>query len=174
MNTHIKLRRRQWLAAALALAGAGAIPRHALAAYPDKPLHIVVPFAPGGGTDLIARTVAEAMAKDLGQAVIVDNKPGAGTIIGTDAVAKAAPDGYTLLVGTFAYAVNPSLNPKLPYSPEKSFVPVALIDRSPNVLVVRPDRPFKTVKDIIAYAQTNPGRLSYGSYGNGTSAHLAG
>jgi tripartite-type tricarboxylate transporter receptor subunit TctC len=178
MNTRISLRRRQLLAAGLAITvgAAAALPTDARAAYPDKALHIVVPFAPGGGTDLIARTVAEAMAKDkdVGQAVIVDNKPGAGTIIGTDFVAKAAPDGYTLLLATFAHAVNPSLNARLPFSPEKSFAPVALIGRSPNVLVVRTDRPFKTVRDIVAYAQANPGKLSYGSYGNGTSAHLAG
>ena len=162
--------RRLLLAAILA----GALPLTVLAAFPERPLRIVVPFAPGGGTDLISRTVAEGMARDLGQPVIVDNKPGAGTIIGTDFVAKSPPDGYTLVMATFAHAVNPALLPKLPFSPEKSFTPVALIGRSPNMLVVRADRPYKTVKEILSFAQANPGKLSYGSYGNGTSAHLAG
>ena len=142
--------------------------------FPVKPLRIVVPFAAGGGTDLIARTVGDAMSKDLGQPVIVDNKPGAGTVIGSDAVAKSAPDGYTLLIATFAHAVNPALMAKLPYATDKAFAPVALIGRSPNILVVRADKPFKSVRDVIAAAQAAPGKLSYGSQGNGTSAHLAG
>jgi tripartite-type tricarboxylate transporter receptor subunit TctC len=141
--------------------------------YPNKPLHLVVPFAAGGGTDLVARVLGEGMGRELGQQVIIDNKPGGGTIIGTDAAAKSPADGYTLLMGTFAYAVNPSLQPKLPYSQTKSFAPVALIGRSPNVWVVRPDRPYKSVADVLAYARANPGKLTYGSYGSGTSAHLA-
>src|SRR5262245_9011636 len=99
----------------------------ALAAYPDRVLKIVVPFAPGGGTDTVARTLAQEMAKDLSQSVIIENKPGAGTIIGTQSVATSEPDGYTLLMGTFANAVNPSLNAKLPYDPHKDFAPVALV-----------------------------------------------
>jgi len=106
--------------------------------------------------------------------VIVDNRPGAGTIIGTDNVAKSAPDGYSLLMATFAHAVNQALQSKLPYSPEQSFAPVALVGRSPNVLVVNPGKPFKSVADVLAYARANPGKLSFGSFGNGTSAHLAG
>jgi tripartite-type tricarboxylate transporter receptor subunit TctC len=153
---------------------AGLAASSALAAFPEKPLRIIVPFAPGGGTDLISRTVADGMSKDLGQPVIVENKPGAGTIIGTDAVAKSTPDGYTLVMATFAHAVNPSLQPKLPYATDKAFAPVALIGRSPNVLVVRPDRPYKTVKELIDFAKANPGKLTFGSQGNGTSAHLAG
>jgi tripartite-type tricarboxylate transporter receptor subunit TctC len=137
-------------------------------------VRIVVPFAPGGGTDLIARTLGAGMAAALGQTVIVDNKPGAGTVIGTDAVAKSAPDGYTLVMATFAHAVNPSLQPKLPYAHDKAFAPVILVGRGPNVLVVRADSPFKSVKDVIAAAQKQPGRLTYASFGNGTSAHLAG
>jgi tripartite-type tricarboxylate transporter receptor subunit TctC len=169
-----KFSRRTALAATLATVLAAVVSAPAFAAFPDKPVRIVVPFAPGGGTDLIARTLAEAMSKDLGQMVIVENKPGAGTIIGTDYVAKSAPDGYTLVISTFAHAVNPSMMPKLPYSTDKAFTPVVLIGRSPNVLVVRPDRPYKTVKDILTYAQANPGKLTFGSQGNGTSAHLAG
>ena len=160
-------------ALAALMAGLAAAPALA-AAFPDKPVRIVVPFAPGGGTDLIARTLADAMSKDLGQSVIVENKPGAGTIIGTDYVAKSAPDGYTLVISTFAHAVNPSMMPKLPYATDKAFTPVVLIGRSPNVLVVRPDRPYKTVQEILAYAKANPGKLTFGSQGNGTSAHLAG
>jgi tripartite-type tricarboxylate transporter receptor subunit TctC len=146
----------------------------ALALYPDRVVRIVVPFAPGGGTDVIARTLAQEMAKDLGASVIVENKPGAGTIIGTQAVATSAPDGYTLLMGTFAHAVNPSLNTKLPYDPHRDFVPVALIARSFNIVVVNPKSPFRSVSDLIAAAKADPGKLSYGTFGTGTSAHLAG
>ncbi|HSI56706.1 MAG TPA: tripartite tricarboxylate transporter substrate binding protein [Ideonella sp.] len=159
------------LAATLTLA---AFATPALAAFPDKPLRIVVPFAPGGGTDSISRTLAAGMSHELGQPVIVDNKPGAGTIIGTDFVAKSAPDGYTLVMATFAHAVNTSLQPKLPYAPDKAFAPIVLLGRSPNVLVVRTDKPYKTVRELIAAAKAEPGKLTYGSQGNGTSAHLAG
>jgi len=143
-------------------------------AFPQKPVRIVVPFSPGGGTDLIARTLGQEMSKDLGQPLIIDNKPGAGTIIGTDAVAKAPPDGYLLLMASFAHAVNPSLQPRLPFNNEKSFAPVLLVGRGPNVLVVRPASPFKTVQDVLAAAKANPGKLTYASQGAGTSAHLAG
>lgn len=146
----------------------------ALAAFPDKPIRLVVPFAPGGGTDLIARSLGAGMSKELGQPVIIDNKPGAGTVIGTDAVAKSTADGYTLVMSTFAHAVNPSLQPRLPYAWDKAFAPVVLIGRGPNVLVVRPDSPYKSVKDVIAAAKAAPGKLTYASQGNGTSAHLAG
>ena len=180
MTHHMKLvlPRRSWLytaaqAAVLVLGGMGlALPT--LAAYPEKPLRLVVPFAPGGGTDLVGRLVAEGMAQDLGQPVIVDNKPGAGTIIGTDLVAKSAPDGYTLVMGTFALAVNPALVAKLPFDPNKDLAPVGLIGTSPNVLVVRTDKPWKNVNDVLLAAKAAPGKLNYGSFGNGTSAHLAG
>ena len=161
--------RAGFLCAALALAANAAV-----AAYPDKPIRLVVPFAPGGGTDLIARTLGAGMSTELGQQVIIDNKPGAGTIIGTDAVAKSAPDGYTIVIASFAHAVNPSLMPKLPYAHDKAFTPITLIGRGPNVLVVRADSPFKSVADIVAAAKANPGKLNYASQGNGTSAHLAG
>ena len=160
-----------WLGAAACMAMAAA-PAHA--AFPDKPVRLVVPFAPGGGTDLIARTLGVGMSQALGQPVIIENKPGAGTIIGTDMVAKSPADGYTLVVASFAHAVNPSLVPKLPYAADKAFTPVILIGRGPNVLVVRADSLYKTVKDIAAAAAAKPDRLSYASQGNGTSAHLAG
>jgi tripartite-type tricarboxylate transporter receptor subunit TctC len=146
----------------------------ALAAFPDKPVRLVVPFAPGGGTDLIARTLGAGMTQALGQTVLVENKPGAGTIIGTDAVAKSPADGYTLVVATFAHAVNPSLQPKLPFDTARAFAPVILLGRGPNVLVVRADSPYKSVKDLVAAAKADPGKLTYASQGNGTSAHLAG
>jgi tripartite-type tricarboxylate transporter receptor subunit TctC len=157
---------------AIAVTVAAAMP--AMAAFPEKPVRIVVPFAPGGGTDLVARTMGIAMAQDLGQPVIIDNKPGGGTIIGTDAVAKSPPDGYTLVMATLAHVVNPSIQPKLPYVHEKAFAPVMLVGRSPNVLVVRADSSLKSVQDVIAAAKAKPGQLSYASQGAGTSAHLAG
>jgi len=146
----------------------------ALAGYPDRVVRIVVPFAPGGGTDVIARTLAQEMAKDLGISVVVENKPGAGTIIGTQAVAASDPDGYTLLMGTFANAVNPSLKATLPYDPHKDLAPVALVARSFNIVVVNPKSPFQSVADLIAAAKADPGKLTYGTFGTGTSAHLAG
>jgi tripartite-type tricarboxylate transporter receptor subunit TctC len=146
----------------------------AFALYPDKTIRIVVPFAPGGGTDVIARTLAQEMAKDFGATVIIENKPGAGTIVGTQAVAMSEPDGYTLLMGTFAHAVNPSLNAKLPYDSHKDFAPVALIARSFNIVVVNSASPIKSIADLIAAAKSDPDKLFYGTYGTGTSAHLAG
>jgi tripartite-type tricarboxylate transporter receptor subunit TctC len=149
-------------------------PDPASALYPDRIVKLVVPFAPGGGTDVVARTLAQEMTKDLGASIIIENKPGAGTIIGTQAVASSEPDGYTLLMGTFANAVNPSLNPKLPYDAHRDFAPVALIARSFNIVVVNPSSPIKSIADLIAAAKAEPDRFSYGTYGTGTSAHLAG
>ena len=146
----------------------------AFAAYPDRVIRIVVPFAPGGGTDVVARTLAQEMAKELGASVIIENKPGAGTILGTQTVAASAPDGYTLLMGTFANAVNPSLNAKLPYDAHKDFAAVALLARSFSIVVVNPASPIKSIADLIAAAKAEPNKLSYGTYGTGTSAHLAG
>jgi tripartite-type tricarboxylate transporter receptor subunit TctC len=159
---------------ALSLAISAVTPEPARAAFADRPVKIIVPFAPGGGTDLIARVLADFMTKDLGQPVVIENKPGAGTIVGTAAAASSAPDGYTLVMATFAHAVNPSINAKLPYDTFKAFAPVALVARSFNVVVVNPKLPFKTLQDVIAFAKANPGRLNYGSFGIGTSAHLSG
>src|SRR5438445_2925537 len=125
----------------------------ASAGYPERIIKIVVPFAPGGGTDVIARTLAQEMAKDLGQSVIIENKPGAGTIIGTQAVATSEPDGYTLLMGTFANAVNPNLSAKLPYDAHGAFAPVSLIARSFNIVVVNPASSIKSIADLIAAAK---------------------
>jgi len=142
--------------------------------YPSRPVRLVIPYTPGGGTDLVGRVLAEGISQAIGQPVIVENKPGAGTIIGSEMVAKSPPDGYTLLLNTGAHAINASLIKSLPYSTEKSFESIALVCRGPNMLVTRADSPFKTVKDVIDYARANPGKLNYGSSGNGTAVHLAG
>jgi tripartite-type tricarboxylate transporter receptor subunit TctC len=144
------------------------------APYPTKPIRLVVPFTPGGSTDILARAVAQELTKAWGQAVIVDNVPGAGGAIGAEKVAKAAPDGYTLLMGHIGtLAVNPSLYPNLPYDPIKSFAPVAWVARVPNVLVVHPSVKATNVKELVALAKASPGRMNYGSGGNGSAANLA-
>lgn len=161
------------LAAAAAVAGVlAAAP--AQAAFPERPLRIVVPFTPGGGTDIVARQLAKGLTDELGQSVIVENRPGGSTIIGTENVAKSPADGYTMLMATFAHAVNPAMQKKLPYDTDQAFAAVAMIGKSPNVLVVSAKSRFNSVRDILAYARANPGKLTFGSYGNGTSAHLAG
>jgi len=156
-------------ACAFALSAGGA-----LAAYPERIIKIVVPFAPGGGTDVVARTLAQELARELGVSVIIENKPGAGTILGTQAVAASEPDGYTLLMGTFANAVNPSLYAKLPYDQHRDLAPVALVARSFSIVVVNPKSDIRSIGDLIAAAKAEPDKLSYGTYGTGTSAHLAG
>ncbi len=167
-----RVRRAAWagVCAVLALCTGGVM---AQPVFPERPLRIVVPFSPGGGTDLIARTLGAGIGKVLGQPVIIDNKPGGGTLIGTDIVAKSAPDGYTLLMATFAHAVNPSLHPRLPYAADRAFAPVMLVGSGPNVLVVRSDSPLRSVADLVTAARARPG-MTYASQGNGTSAHLAG
>lgn len=169
----VSMIRRSAMAIGLLIALSG-FTQAAFAQFPQKPIHLVVPFAPGGGTDLIARVLGAEMAKDLGQTVIVENKPGAGTMIGTDYVAKSAPDGYTVVVASFAHAINPSLQPKLSYGSNEAFAPVVLIGRGPNVLVVREGSPYESVQDIVAAAKSDPGGLTFASQGTGTSAHLAG
>jgi tripartite-type tricarboxylate transporter receptor subunit TctC len=149
-------------------------PQSALGAYPDRPIRIIVPFAPGGGVDIMARLIGDFMSKDLGKPVIVENKPGAGTIVGTMAAASSTPDGYTLLMASAPFAINPSINAKLPYDTFKAFTPVALVARSFDIVVVNPKLPFMSIQDVIAYAKTNPGKLNFGSPGIGSSPHLAG
>jgi tripartite-type tricarboxylate transporter receptor subunit TctC len=142
--------------------------------YPAKPVRIVVPFTPGGSTDILARALGQALSEAWKQQVIVENKPGAGGIIGAEAVARAAPDGYTLLMGHIGtLAVNPTLYPKLPYDAITDFAPVALVAMVPNVLVVHPSVPARTVNELIALAKAKPGALSYSTGGTGSAAHLA-
>lgn len=161
--------------AALTLAASAVVPAStARAAFPERLIKIVVPFPPGGGTDLISRTLADVLSKELGQTVMVENKPGAGTVLGTAAAAGSAPDGYTLLMATFAHAVNPSLHAKLPFDTFRAFTPIALVGRSPNIVVVNPKEPYTSIGDLLAAARANPDKLNFGSYGLGTSAHLAG
>jgi tripartite-type tricarboxylate transporter receptor subunit TctC len=142
--------------------------------FASQVTRIIVPFAAGGGTDIISRTLAQEMSKALDGSVIVENKPGAGTVIGTEYVAGAKPDGHTLVMATFAHAVNPSLRAKLPYDTDKDFAPVALVARSFNIVVVNPSSGINSIADLIAAAKAKPGGLNYGTFGPGTSAHLAG
>ena len=144
-------------------------------AWPAKPIKWVVPFAPGGTTDILARTIGDKLAIALGQPVIIENKPGAGGGLGADFVAKAAPDGYTILGGTISTnAINASLYKDLPYDPVKDFIPITLIARVPNMLVVNNDVPVKTVAELIALMKKSPGKYTFASSGNGTSQHLSG
>jgi len=150
-------------------------PGHLQATYPNKPIRIVVPFAPGGSTDLLARRVGDKLAAAWGQPVVVDNRPGAGGTIGADFVAKSAPDGYILLAGvTGSNAIAQALYPKLPYDVMKDFSPVSMIVSAPLVLAVNPDVEAKTAAEFLALVKSQPGALSYGSAGNGTSMHLTG
>ncbi|AZG14388.1 MULTISPECIES: Bug family tripartite tricarboxylate transporter substrate binding protein [Cupriavidus] len=142
--------------------------------YPSKPITYVVPFAAGGTTDLLGRLIGQKLSAALGQSVVVENRAGAGGNIGSDYVAKAAPDGYTLLGGTISsHAINVSLYPKMPYDPIRNFQPITLIGTLPNVLVVNSSSPWKSVQDVIAAAKAKPGAVNFGSSGNGTSQHLA-
>ncbi len=143
--------------------------------YPTKPVTIVVPFAAGGTTDILARIIGQALTAELGQSVIVDNRAGAGGNIGGQAAAKATPDGYTLFMGTVGtHAINASLYKKMPFDPIKDFAPLSRVANVPNLLVANPNQPFKSVKDLIAYAKANPGKVNFGSSGNGSSIHLSG
>ncbi len=142
--------------------------------YPNRPIRFIVPFAPGGGGDIVVRTLAQKLNATLGQPVVVDNRSGAGGNVGTDLAAKSSPDGYTILMANVApIAINVSLYKKLPYDPVKDFAPVSLIAVFPNVLVVYPSLPAKSVKELIALARSRPGQLAYASAGNGSTTHLA-
>lgn len=144
-------------------------------AYPARPIRFVVPYAPGGPLDLIARAIGQKLTEATGQPVVVDNKPGAGGNIGADIVAKAAPDGYTIVMGAVAtHAINPTLYPKIPYDPVKDFTPVAMVAVVPNVLVVNPALPVKSVKELIDFAKARPSYLNFASGSSGSTGHLAG
>ncbi len=170
----ITFRRLPWIAALCACASWNAAAQAASTHYPNKPLRLIVPFAPGGSNDIMARIIGQKIGESVAQQVVIDNRGGASGIIGTDLAAKAAPDGYTLLMMSLTLAVNPSLFKKLPYDTNKDLAPVSLVASAPLILVVHPALPVKTVKDFVAHAKANPGKLNFGSGGPGTTPHLAG
>jgi len=171
------MQKRKMLAFVAAVAAFGCVPLAAAqdSAWPTKPVTMVVPFPPGGGTDIIARAIAIRLQERLGKTVIIDNKPGAGGILGTQHVARAAPDGHTVVLGiTNTFAINPTFyrGKQLNYDPLKDFQPVAFLADSPHVLVIHPETPATTLQEYLAYVKDNKGKLSYASYGNGSTSHL--
>jgi tripartite-type tricarboxylate transporter receptor subunit TctC len=158
------------MSALLALSATTAVAQE----FPDRPIRLVVPYPPGGVTDVTARVVADAMAANLGQRVIVDNRPGAAGNVGSDAVAKSKPDGYTILMSLIGNTISMSLFKNVPYDFERDFAPIAQVTTSSNVLVVHPSVPAKTPQELVALAKAKPGALNYASTGNGTSTHLSG
>ncbi len=172
----LPMSRGRFLRAALALACA-AVTASALAAdpYPSKPIRLIVPFPPGGPTDVMGRVVAKVLGDKLNQSVVVENRPGAGGNLGTDAAAKSPADGYTLLLSAVSsLAIAPSLYPKLPYDVSRDFTPITRVGITKGAIVAHPSAPFNDLKGLVAYAKANPGKLSYGSSGIGTANHLAG
>jgi tripartite-type tricarboxylate transporter receptor subunit TctC len=165
MKTILRVVAAACLAAACSTAGA--------AGYPERPIRMIAPFAPGGGSDVVARLVAQKLTPIIGQSVIVENRPGASGIIGADHVAKAAPDGYTVLMTNSALTSNPWLYKSLPYDTEKDFVPVIELARAPTLLAAYPGAPFNTVPELVAYAKKHPGHVTVGTPGAGQMSHLA-
>src|SRR5258707_1838585 len=164
-------RLNSWMLAALALSAAAA---HA-EVYPARPIRMIVAYPPGGGTDIVGRMVAQKLGETLGQNVVVENRGGASGNIGTELAARAAPDGYTILMGNVApNAIKVSLFKDLPFDPVADFAPVSLVASTPNVLVVHPSTPARTVKEVVALAKSKPGKLNFASAGVGSSSHLAG
>ena len=149
-------------------------PVSAQSVFPTKPVHIFVPYAAGGGVDILARTLGDVVSRQWGQTVVVENRPGAGGVVASQALVQAAPDGYTLIVVASGHATNPFLYPKIPYDTFRDFTPISLLASSPNILLVRADSPFKSLSDVIAEAKAKPGSLSFAHAGTGTSTHLAG
>jgi len=160
-------------AAALALFTAGGV-SSAQSPFPSKPVRIFVPYAAGGGVDILARTLGDVVSRQWGQGVVVENRPGAGGVVASQALVSSASDGYTLIVVASGHATNPFLYPKLPYDTFKDFTPISLLASSPNILLVKADSAFKTVADVIAQSRAKPGSLAYAHAGTGTSTHLAG
>jgi tripartite-type tricarboxylate transporter receptor subunit TctC len=162
-------------AAVAALAGSGAFDAAQAQTYPNRAITLVIPFAPGGSTTIVGRVIADKMSETLGEKIVVDNRPGAGGTVGTKAVAKSEPDGYTLVLGyTGTLAIGPSLYKNAGYDPRKDFAPIGLIGNAPNSLVVHPSFPAKTIGELIAYAKGNPGKVNFGSAGAGTVSHITG
>ena len=175
MHPFPTLRRRALQAAAFALCAPFAALASAQQDYPSKPVTLVVPFPPGGTTDLVARALGESLARSLGQAVLIESKPGGGTTIGADYVAKSRNDGYVLLVGAVHHTIAPSVYPNLDYDIEKDFVPITSIASVPQVISVNPNRlPARTVAELIAYVRANPDKVNFASSGIGTAHHLSG
>src|ERR1700716_2546598 len=160
------------IAAAVAMVAAGGVA--SAQSFPSKPVHICVPYAAGGGVDILARTLGDVVSKQWGQTVVIENRPGAGGVVASQALATAAPDGYTLIVVASGHATNPFLYPKIPYDTFKDFTPIALLASSPNILLVRADSPFHNLSDLLAQARAKPGNPSYGMARKGTPANLAG
>ena len=166
---------RRWLRRALIVAAAGlAAPLVQAQAWPDKPIHFVVPYPPGGGTDVIARIVQERFQQLLGQPIVIDNRGGAAGSLGTDVVAKSAPDGYTVLFTLSSHTINPAIYTKLPFDTERDFAPVGMVASLPQILVANPQFAPNTVAELTALAKAKPGAISFGSVGNGSPGHLAG
>jgi tripartite-type tricarboxylate transporter receptor subunit TctC len=170
-NAHMK---RRYLAACIAALPFATVPFVAKAqSYPAKPIRLIVPFPAGGATDILARALSSKLGEKLDQSIVVDNRPGAGGSIGSDAVAKSAPDGYTLLLATSStHSIGPALNPKLPFDALTDFTPLGYVATSPNIVLVPNSSPAKTITQFIEYAKKNPGKLNYASSGNGTIVHL--
>lgn len=169
------MQRRHFCLTLASAALLGSTSLRAAQAFPDQPITLIVPFSPGGPTDALARRLAEGLKKQLGQTIVVENRPGAGGNIGAEQVARAKPNGYTLLFGTSGpLAINVSLYKQQGYDPQKSFAPIVRIGHLPNILVVHPSLPANNLQELIAYAKQNPDKLSYASSGNGASSHLAG
>jgi len=163
------------IAAAVAVGLAAGISSAGAQNYPTRAITLVIPFAPGGSTSIVGRGIADKMSELLGEKVVVDNRPGAGGTVGTRAVAKSEPDGYTLVLGyTGTLAIGPSLYKSVGYDPRKDFAPIGMIGNAPNSLVVNPSFPAKTVAELIAYAKANPGKVNFGSAGAGTASHITG
>lgn len=171
-------RRAQSAAAALLLTSAAAFTHAAFAQdaaanYPNKPIRVIVPFAPGGGLDISTRLIGQKLTEKWGQNIVVDSRPGAGTIVGTDIASKSVPDGYTLLMITTTFAINPGLHAKLPYDPLKDFTPITQLNYQPNIIVVNPSFAARSVKDLIGLAKSKPGELTFATPGAGSAPHLS-
>ena len=169
------MKRRAYILNAAATVAAAAMPMSVMAqaAYPNKPIRLIVPFPAGGATDILARALSQKLGEKIGQTVVVDNRPGAGGTIGADSASKSVADGYTLLLATSStHSIGPAINAKIPYNAEVDFTPIAFVASSPNVVVVPNTLPVKTMREFIDYARKNPGKLNYASSGNGTIVHL--
>ncbi len=162
------------LIAALIAALVAAMPSIAADAWPTKPIHLIVPFAPGGGTDITARLVAQPLSEKLGQPVVIEHRPGAGTMLGTELAARAPADGYTLLLAAAPHAINPALYKQVKYDAHRDFTPITMAITFPYVIAAHPGVPVQSIRDVISYGKTNPGKLTFGSSGIGSTNHLAG